>query len=245
LTDELAAKKAILVEARQRYSDDHPDVRRLNREIDALQARIDSGETGIRTPPPAEPALIQSRSQLGATDSQVRSLERRSAQLSAQLADLQARVASTPEVERNYFKLTRDTDNARKVYDELMNQKMEADIRAAAAVRGRGDQFRIVGTPQVPGGPAEPASMAIGIASVLIGLIVALSAALVAEMLDSSVRGSRDLARLIGTAPVAVVPEIANSVTRARTRRELRYATAGIVVAVPLAYFGMRLLFGS
>jgi polysaccharide biosynthesis transport protein len=44
LQAQLEQQQAVLVEARQRYSDDHPDVRRVVRNIESLQARIAAGE---------------------------------------------------------------------------------------------------------------------------------------------------------------------------------------------------------
>ena len=44
LEAQLAAQRANLAEMRQRYSEDHPDVKRLERTIQELQARIASGE---------------------------------------------------------------------------------------------------------------------------------------------------------------------------------------------------------
>ena len=46
LRQQLANERAVLAEARQRYSEDHPDVKRIARNISALEARIAAGEVG-------------------------------------------------------------------------------------------------------------------------------------------------------------------------------------------------------
>src|SRR5262249_27661865 len=43
LQDQLRTQRSILAQVRQRYSEDHPDVKRMERSIAALQARIAAG----------------------------------------------------------------------------------------------------------------------------------------------------------------------------------------------------------
>src|SRR5690606_29721555 len=49
LRQQLQHQRSVLHETRQRYSEDHPDVRRLVRNIESLQSRIASGEDADRT----------------------------------------------------------------------------------------------------------------------------------------------------------------------------------------------------
>src|SRR5690606_16991718 len=63
LQQQLQNQRAILSEARQRYSDDHPDVKRILRNIEALEARIASGETADRTLSSDSPMAVQLRTQ--------------------------------------------------------------------------------------------------------------------------------------------------------------------------------------
>ena len=83
--DRLAAAQQELVAARAKYSDDHPDVKRLRREIAQLTAEASAGSTNA----PTNPAYIQLQSQANAAAIEVRELTARRAEISAQLAGAQ------------------------------------------------------------------------------------------------------------------------------------------------------------
>ena len=76
LEAQLAAQRATLAEMRQRYSEDHPDVKRLERTIQELQARIASGEKDQRTYVSRTPAVVQLETQLNGVETQIAALER-------------------------------------------------------------------------------------------------------------------------------------------------------------------------
>ena len=63
LQSQLETQRRILVETRQRYSDDHPDVRRIERTISTLEARIAAGEKADQPIAPTNPIVVQLRTQ--------------------------------------------------------------------------------------------------------------------------------------------------------------------------------------
>jgi hypothetical protein len=79
----------------------------------------------------------------------------------------------------------------------------------------------------------KPQRFAIGAVGLLLGLILALGAAIMAEALDPRVRGSRDVREILGVTPLAMVPEIiTEEIGRARKRLAFGYlgAMAGLGV---------------
>jgi polysaccharide biosynthesis transport protein len=233
LRGQLQAQRAILAETRQRYSDDHPDVKRITRQIETLEARIKSGETTDATIS-MNPVAVQLRTQVQAIDSQLASLQARGAQLRTKLEQLERRVESTPHVEREYQTLTRDLELARAKYDELLKNQMSAEVGAAAIAGGGSDELRLVQSPGLPAEPAKPARIAILIVGIMFALIAALTAAIVAEGLDQNVRGSRDVRTLLEVAPLAVIPEIQDDATARRLRLQA-VTLAGAAMAGGLA----------
>ncbi len=65
-------------------------------------------------------------------------------------------------------------------------------------------------------------------------------AALAASALDSSVRGSHDLATILKLAPIAVVPVIRNAESMRRRRQRLQALAATTLFAVPALYLLIR-----
>ena len=236
LEAQLAAQRASLAEMRQRYSEDYPDVKRLERSIQELQARVASGEKDSTTYVSRTPAVVQLETQLNGVETQIAALERQRGELREKEADLQSRLQSTPEVERAYDTLNRDAVTARQMYDQLNSKRMDADIRAAAIKIGTADQFTLLAPPLVPRSPTKPPRIGIAVIGVIAATFLALMAALGVSALDSSVRGSRDLVALLHLTPIAVVPLIRNAESVQRRRRRLTALAATTLVAVPLLY---------
>src|SRR4029077_15505788 len=104
---------------RQRYSEDHPDVKRLERTIESEKARLAAGEKGDPNSVGRTPAVVQLQTQLNGVETQIASLEQQRTELRAQMANLQGRLQSTPEVELTYDALTRDAATARRGHETL------------------------------------------------------------------------------------------------------------------------------
>jgi len=240
LEAQLAEQRANLAELRQRYSEDHPDVKRQERTIQDLQARIASGEKDQGSYASRTPAVVQLETQLNGVETQIGALQAQRAELRNKQAKLQTNLQSTPEVERTYDTLNREAIGARQVYEQLNSKQMDADIRAAAIKIGTADQFTLLAPPPVPKAPTKPARIAITLIGLIGATFLALMAALAASALDSSVRGSHDLATILKLAPIAVVPVIRNAESMRRRRQRLMALAATTLFAVPALYLLIR-----
>lgn len=241
LQAQLDTQRQILAETRQRYSDDHPDVRRIERTISTLEARIAAGEKADQPIAPTNPIVVQLRTQLSGNANQLASLEARKAELHDKLQSIQNLLVASPQVEKDYEVLTRDVTLARDQYDELLKRKMDADFGAAASLAGRADEFHLIDAPVVPLSPSKPSRPGILVIGAILAVALALGAAFFAEAVDPNVRGRRDLAEILGVSPLAVVPEIRNSVSRKLRFRQTATLTVCLLLSVPIMYLIVRL----
>ncbi|HEY8540180.1 MAG TPA: hypothetical protein VIL28_15020, partial [Steroidobacteraceae bacterium] len=235
LQQQLANERAVLAEARQRYSEDHPDVKRILRNIKALEARIAAGDVADRSISADSPVAIQLQAQLNATDTQIAALQARATELRTRLGQLEDRVAMTPQVEREYQQVTRDLAAARAKYEELVRRRMDSEVSEQAIAGGRADRFKVVQEPSVPREPAKPRRLALVFMGLVVAGAIALSAAIAAEVLDHTIRGTRDVRNILAVSPLVAVPVIANSISLQQRRRRLlrfsTYAAASVVAA--------------
>ncbi|MBS0389214.1 MAG: hypothetical protein JSR15_12110, partial [Proteobacteria bacterium] len=81
LQAQLESQRALLAEVRQRYSEQHPDVKKIERDIASLQARIAAGEKDTPATSSMSPAEVQLQTEISATDSQLASIDARSTEL--------------------------------------------------------------------------------------------------------------------------------------------------------------------
>src|SRR5690606_3800146 len=237
LQQQLQNQRAILSEARQRYSDDHPDVKRILRNIEALEARIASGETADRTLSSDSPMAVQLRTQLNATDSQLAALQARSAELRAKLTELENRLSAAPEVEREFQEVTRDLAGARAKYDELLKRQMDAEVSEAAIAGGTVDKYRVRPAPLVHLAPAKPARLAFFLVSLLSAVALGFAEVVAEHFLDQTVRGVRDIRDILNVTPLAAEPEIQTAGTLSLRRRQAVMFVARTAVGLAIVYY--------
>jgi uncharacterized protein involved in exopolysaccharide biosynthesis len=230
LPAQLRAQKQILAQARQRYSEDHPDVKRIERQIKTLETRIAAGETNAGNEI-GSPAVVQLKTQINALDTQLAGLDRRQAELRTKLDEMQHRVEATPQTEREYKTLTRDLELAHAKYDEINKSMMDSEVTSAAITSGRSDELSLVQAPSLPAKPAKPKRIAIAAIGLMLAILLSMTAVVVAESVDQTVRGSRDVRRVLDLSPLGVIPEIQDAVAARRARWRMATLTTCVVIA--------------
>jgi len=236
LNQQLQQQRSILSEARQRYSEDHPDVKRIMRNIESLEARVASGESADRAISADSPMSMQVQTQLNATDSQLGALQARATELRGKLTDLESRMTAAPEVEREFQVVNRDLASARAKYEELLKRQMDSEVSEAAIAGGTADKFRVSSAPNTPEEPAKPQRIAIVIVGVVLGFIASISAIIMAQLLDQTVRGVRDVRDILNITPLTAVPVIQSRPKRRRRVRPSQLATRSAVVIALISF---------
>ena len=242
LRSQLNAKRATLAEARQRYGAEYPDVKKLERDIATLDARIKSGERGDVEMSDGTPVGMQLRTQINAIDSQLASINAQNAALRAKLANLEKNVTATPQVERQYANATRDLSIARGKYEQLLARQMDAEVSEAAIVGGRADEFRLIQAPMMPSMPGKPQRLAILLIGLVASVVLGLTVTVAAAARDPKVRGARAVRELLAVSPLVAIPTIRNSRSRRRGAWRFAAVTASAVVGVWVAFTVIRSL---
>jgi uncharacterized protein involved in exopolysaccharide biosynthesis len=234
-----------LVVLEKTYTDEHPDVKSLKRQIASL-------EEELRNPTPAaapksapanpdNPAYITLKAQAEAADSEIRSLKTKRAQLSDKLTEYEQRLQQTPQVEREYRGIVRNLENSTQRYQEIKAKQMSAEIAQAMEKERKGEKFTLIDPPILPEEPISPNRPAIIFLSLVLALGAGIGSAAVAESMDSAIRGAKGVISVLNTAPLAVIPYLASDVdiSHQKTRRWLMIAgvIAGVIVVLLLINF--------
>jgi uncharacterized protein involved in exopolysaccharide biosynthesis len=225
LPAQLRAQQQLLAQSKLRYSESFPDVQRIERQIKILKTRIAHGEKYAGNAA-GTPAVVQLETQLNANRTQTAGLEQQQAQLQQQLTKLSGHMQATPEVERQYNALSLNLQLAQTQYNQLLQNQMNAQLTSQAIADGRSDKIRIVEEPGAPLAPGKPNRIAIGAVGLMLAILLGLTVVVIAESIDQSVRGSRDVRSVLALSPLAVIPEIADSVTARRYRWQMAMLTA-------------------
>ena len=202
---ELATLQGQLADARVRYTPDHPDVKRLQRQIEALSAKAAADPDSGRIVP-NNPEYIAVQSQINAVQREIAALQQSAARARGQIYQYEAGMAAAPSVEREYAELTRTRDVLKAQFGDIQTKLREADIARNLETEQKGDRFSQIRMPGVSGTPYSPNRLGIILLGIILGGALAVGLAAVAESSDPTVRSSRDLAAITRVPAIASVP---------------------------------------
>jgi polysaccharide biosynthesis transport protein len=211
--NEMLQLKSQLASLRTRYTDEHPDVQAVIGRIGVLERTVGTnGSVGGA----AEGALEAARAE-------VKSLQARRTDLDAKIGSFQARVEHAPRTEQEIVTLTRDFQKLNENYLALLKKKLDTQLATKLEQRWQGDRFRILDPANLPEAPFYPNRLLFLLLGCAGGLAVGIAAALLADVLDNSIRNVRELEDALPFPVLANVPPVvplhASEVRRASRRR--------------------------
>lgn len=211
--------QAQLVELRTRYTSQHPDVIRLEAEIEQVK-KIESGQRievseapALPAPqtytPRVDPAL---RAQLEAVDMEIRGLHAERARILADIGNTQVRLENVPRVEQQLLSLTRDYDNIQRSYESLLAKRIEAKLAENLEKSRQSEQFNILEKAIPPSDPYSPNRLlflAIGLAG---GTLLGFVSAFLRDQTDSTFAEGDSLQHAFpGVQVLATIPQLTGS----------------------------------
>ena len=233
---ELNALDAEIVEAGQRMTNDHPEMKGLLRQRTQLEDEL----ARARNQPADEleadnPAYITLAAQLETIAQEIASFAGQKEQLKARQAELEACIAAIPEVEREYTLLTRNYENTYVKHQEVKSKQLEAELAESVEAERKGERFSLIEPPLAPTEPVRPNRPLILALGVMLAGLFGGAAAFLAELFDNSIHSAAELAQLTGMAPLVALPYIANRADKRRrwlTRAALLLGSAALVAAI-------------
>ena len=187
---------------------------------------------------PDNPAYISLKSQLQSVDAEIDSIIEQKQRNKKKLADLEARIANSPQVEKEYGNLKREQDNTIARYQDIRARQMEADIGQQMEKESKGESFQLIDPAQFPEEPVKPNRIAIVFLAMVFSAACGLGYVFLAEALDASVRGINGITTMLTAAPLAVIPHIytpRDYYRKKRTNRIVIGSTIAVFVLVILA----------
>jgi len=229
----------------QRYTDAHPDVIAVKRQIKELedqkvevlaarrkaaQASPEGRKTGSSLQ--GNPVYQQLRVTLAETEAAVAQLRTRVAEYEGRLAKLRDSAKLAPQLEAEYTQLNRDYGVHKRNYESLVSRREQAEI-SGDMENVSGADFRLIDPPRVSPQPVEPNRTLF----LLAALFAAIGAGLFASFAASQIRPTYfDVRALREITQLPVLGSVTMLVGEAQKRRERR-RLIGFVAGV-LAFLG-------
>jgi uncharacterized protein involved in exopolysaccharide biosynthesis len=139
---------------------------------------------------------------------QVQGLREHLGDVDQRIAAFQARVEAAPKREQEILALTRDYQKLSENYTQLLSQKLDAETAARLEQRSRGQQFRVIDPAYLPIRPSFPHRGLFALVGALAGLLLGISLAVVADILDPTVKEADQAAAALRLPLLAVVPYV-------------------------------------
>ena len=255
LDEELNKLNRQLEDLSSRYTDQHPDIRKLKQQIANtekmrqqiladLKARQAGAETsnGDTDTVDADAGVGQTASpmaqlegQLLANQTEITNREHAIADLQNKISEYQSRLNQEPVREQQLADLTRGYDQSKANYDELLKKKNESAMATNMELLQQGERFQILDPPSLPVKPDFPNRLKFSGIGLAAGLVLGVVVAGAFEMLDDRLYDEKELKQLLPTPVISEIPVITNRADQRNKQRRtwLSWATAaGVVVTI-------------
>jgi polysaccharide biosynthesis transport protein len=227
LTD-VATVRAKLTEAEQRYTPEHPEVKRLKRALETLMAQNGSGNKLNAN----NPQYLMTETELKGTRNSLAGLKAQADQISAKLERSRAWVEETPVAEREISEVLRRKEVLQNEYQRTQDRLQSANLAETFESKQGGERFSMVREPTVATSPVYPNRLGLILLGLVFGGALSVIAVAIAESTDSSVRTPRDILLPDGVSMLASIPFIDNTIDRRGRALKITSFIAAYSVAI-------------
>jgi succinoglycan biosynthesis transport protein ExoP len=231
---ELQKKKQELASARQKYTDSHPEVVRLQGDVAALQQQVASEPKLSASDGPTASQAEQFKSQLASVDQEIKERTSRESELEGQIRSLQGRVNVTPDVEAEFADLNRDYQVMQKNYQTLSEKQNASGMAAELEHHSQSEQFRVLDPATMPTTPYSPNMLLIDGGGIVVALLLGLALALFIEIKDVAIHDAGDIEQYLSVPLISSIPAIGGDASKSMSRfNQLAAAPAVNRLAAP------------
>jgi polysaccharide chain length determinant protein (PEP-CTERM system associated) len=227
---ELAKTRGELAEAEQKYTPQHPDVKRLRRAVADLLAK-GAGGGSVNGAAPDNPDYLTVQSQLTGVRRQITSLRAQEGKARADLGLFEKNLATAPNVEREYVQISREHENVQNSYADLQNKMKNAALAQTLEGQARGERFTLLRSAVAPNKPYSPNRLGIILLGAVLGCGIAFGIAAAVDASDPTLRGNSDLQMIMQTSAIGSIPNLLNPRDMRRQKLVWGSAIAGFTVA--------------
>ena len=261
LLSELALRRKKLDEASRKYTPIHPSVVQARWEVAQMEAmiatvreearKVQAGSTGGAAKPSSTQSISglqqvspemgevqRLRSQIAQADLEITALRRESAIASRTIDEIQRKVERLPQREQELVSLSRDYDNFKKSYDDLLSKKLKANISGSLEEGQKGERFQVVEPADLPVRPSKPDRLKAIALALLASLVIGVGGSFGLEVLDPTLRGSKEFKSFFDIPILACLPVIQDD--RLKRRGAVRRAA---VVGGLVSLMGVYVVF--
>jgi succinoglycan biosynthesis transport protein ExoP len=238
-----------LADLSSRYTDRHPDVRKVKDQIaktEHMKAQLEADAAKKSADPASGKSddaskdtapMMEVQSQLKANEIETANRQRAISDLQGRIGDYQSRLNRTPVREQELTDLTRDYDQSRTYYESLLAKRNQSELATNLERRQQSEHFRIIDPPSLPTKPYSPNRFKLSLMGLGAGLMLGIVATVGVEMMDDRIYDESDFKKMIPVDLMVEVPPLVSPEEEVHTRRmeRLGWAVATVMGMIMMA----------
>jgi polysaccharide chain length determinant protein (PEP-CTERM system associated) len=247
----LEDRKLQLEDLRTRYSDKHPDVVRLRKEIQSIEADAKLQQSQNKESPdtslarsPLQQTLLK---QIADLSLEIKTLQSTNDSIRGQIASYQARIDNSPVRAIELTKISRAYDITLKKYQDLQTKSLDSQLSENMEKKQKGEQFQIIDAANLPQQPIGPNRVHILLGGMLAAIAASFGLVFLQENLNSSFKRGDEIRDHTSIPILATIPAVntRGSILEHRRAQRMLVLASGIflVVGIVSIRFYTTLLF--
>jgi succinoglycan biosynthesis transport protein ExoP len=206
LTD-INTVRAQLADAQQRYTPDHPDVKRLKNALAVLMAQgAKSGSGPVANAD--NPEYRRVASELTSARVEISALQSSIGRARSQLAQYTAIINPSASLARQVADLDRRRQSLQMQYQQVQEKLKDAQLGQVAESGEHSEHFSMLQVPFAASQPYSPNRIGVILLGLVLGCGIAAAGVSIAESSDPTVRGARDFVGLNGLPILGTIPDM-------------------------------------
>jgi hypothetical protein len=247
-TAQRSVTKAKLDALLKRYTEDHPEVKRLKQILaeEDSDTPVAVASAPVEAPvqqPAATPvgAIRASRppvkytnpvleSQLRTVETEISRHKEEQQRLAALVSKYQTKLEAIPVREQEITDLVRDYEISKAHYKQLLEKQLSAETATQLEIRQKGERFSVLDPAQPAERPSRPNRLLLNLGGAVAGLGLGLLLALAPDLFGMSITSPEQIVAATGIAVLEVIPVIHTYADRVSRRRRVLFGTASVAV---------------
>ncbi|UTT84836.1 chain-length determining protein [Vibrio pelagius] len=155
-----------------------------------------------------QPLLVTQLHSLQLVRARFESLKEETKSLKTMIFELENKANNFGQSAKEMYRLQRDVQIKRQLYDELVERYEMAQLTGSLGVFEQNKRVKIIDLPYTPSIPSNMPSFIFAIAGLLAGVGFGIGLAILFELFDSSVKGSAQVEQVLGIPVITVIPKM-------------------------------------
>ena len=201
--------KNSLEELQERYTNQHPQVKRLQKQISGLELLIaEEAKDPEADSPQFDDELFALQIQIKDIGLSVKALEEEKEEIRALINKYEEWVESAPVREAEWSSLTREYAELKRHYDFLVSQNLQANSALNLEKNQKGSQFKIEDLARVPETPVSPNFRKIMILTIFAGVMAGALLSVGLEVASTTFKSQFELEQAFDLSVICSVPRV-------------------------------------